>query len=129
MGNQRLRVHPISVLIIEVCVVVLFFVFLDFYVLPNDAYIRAYDWFFFEGIFCVIFGVLFFLGRGGINRYSLGSAATRAASDAVYGTAYGVSDAFRKDKWKPQGFRRAALVLLISGLVLFVIYLFTFKIA
>ena len=113
-------------LTIGVGVVVLFFALLNFLVLPHDTYLRVYDWFFFEGIFCVIFGVLFLLGRGGIDAYSLRSASTRAASDAVYGTDYSVPDAFRRDKWKPEGFRRAALVLLISGLVMFLIYLLTY---
>lgn len=126
MKNQRFSAHSILILIIGVGIVVLFFALLNLYVLPHDAYLRVYDWFFFEGVFCLIFGVLFFLGRGGIDRYTLGSAATRAATDAVYGTDYSVSDAFRKDKWKPQGFRRAALVLLVSGLVMFLIYLLTY---
>lgn len=121
MVNKAL-VRSILLLILEVSAVVLALVGISFYILPHNAYVRVYDWFFFEGIFCLIFGVLFALGRGGIDRYTLGSATTRAATDAIYGTDYGVSAAFRKDKWKPKGLPKAALVLLVSGLVMLIIY-------
>lgn len=113
------------VLIVEVSAVVSICGGINFYVLPHNAYVRVYDWFFFEGIFCLILSVLFSLGRGGIDRYSSTNATTRAAADAIYGTDYGVSEAFKKDKWKPRGFPKAALVLLISGLLMLLIYLLT----
>jgi hypothetical protein len=119
-------VHFVLLLIVEASSVVLVLAGINFYILPHNAYVRVYDWFFFEGIFCLIFGVLFALGRGGIDRYTLGSATTRAATDAIYGTDYGVSTAFRKDKWKPKGFPKAALVLLVSGLIMLIIYFLTF---
>jgi hypothetical protein len=112
-------------LYLEVLAVVLLFSLLNFYVLPSNAGVRVYDWFLFEGIFCVIFSVLFALGRGGIDAYTLRSAATAAAADAIYGTNHKVSETFRKDKWRAEGFPKAALVLLVAGLVMLVIYFIT----
>ena len=115
----------IILLIVEVSVVVSIFAGINFYMLPQNAYVKVYDWFFFEGILCMVIGVLFFLGRGGIDRYTSGSAMTRAMADAIYGTEYGVSETFRKDKWKPQGFPKAALVLWASGIIMLLVYLLT----
>jgi hypothetical protein len=115
----------IFLLIIEVCSVVLVFVGTNIYVLPHNAYVGTYDWFLFEGIFCIITGVIFALGRGGIGPGTLREARIRAALDAVGGTDYPVSQVFRKDKWKPEGFPKAALVLLTAGVVMVVMYFLT----
>jgi hypothetical protein len=121
----KLVLHAILFLFLEVLAVVSFFGLLNFFVLPSNAAVRAYDWFLFEGIFCVILSALFALGRGGIDAYTLRSAATAAVTDAVYGTNHEVSETFRKDKWEPQGFPKAALVLLVAGLVMLVVYFLT----
>lgn len=112
-------------LFIEVVAIVSFFGFINFFVLPTGLGIRAYDWFLFEGLLCLIFSVLFALGRGGIDAYTLRSASTAAATDAIYGTDYSVTETFRKDKWKPQGFPKAALVLLVAGLFTLAVYFLT----
>jgi hypothetical protein len=115
-----------SFLIFEVLIVVSFFwLLLNFFVLQPNAAVRAYDGVLFESIFCVILSILFALGRGGIDAYSLRSAATAAATDAICGTNYEIPKTFRKDKWKPQGFPRAALVLLVAGLVMLMAYFLT----
>jgi len=90
-------------------------------------YFRTYDWFFIEGILCFVLSVLFALGRGGIDAYTPRSATTKALADAIYGKDYEISDTFRKDKWTPEGFPRAALVLLISGIVILLIYFLTLR--
>ena len=113
-------------LIIEVCIVVLMFMGINLFILPHDVLLTVYDWFFFEGIFCLVLSVLFALGRGGIDAYTLRSARAAALADAVYGKDYEVSETFKKDKWRPEGFPKAALVLLISGIVMIVIYCLTF---
>jgi hypothetical protein len=84
-----------------------------------------YDWFFFEGIFCLILSVLFALGRGGIVAYTSRSATSKAAIDAIYGKDYEVSETFKKDKWMPEGLPKAAFVLLIVGVVILIIYSLT----
>jgi uncharacterized membrane protein YedE/YeeE len=114
-------------LFIGVCAVVLVFTALNFFILPHSIYFRMYDWFFFEGILCFILSVLFALGRGGIDAYTARSTRTKALADAVYGEDNGISETFRKDKWRPKGFPKAALVLLTAGIVLLIIYLLTLR--
>jgi hypothetical protein len=122
--------------LIEVCAVVLVFTALNFLILaPNiyfreyGIYLRAYDWFFFEGILCLVLSALFAFGRGGIDAYTVRSARTRALADAVSGEDHGTSGTFRKDRWRPEGFPKAALVLLITGIVLLIIYSLTLNYA
>ena len=112
-------------LAVEVSTIVVGFAAVNFYVLPRNVNIRAYDWFLFEGIFCMVFSILLALGRGGIDAYTARSAATVAATDAIYDKEYKVSEVFRKDKWKPEGFPKAALVLLIVGIMFLLIYFLT----
>jgi hypothetical protein len=119
---NKALIRFILLLIIEVCTVVLALDGINLYVLPHNTYIGAYDWFLFEGVLCIITGVIFALGSGGIGPGSLREARLRATVDAVYGTDYPVSQVFRKDKWKPKGFPKAALVLLIAGIIALLIY-------
>jgi hypothetical protein len=122
---NKIFLRAILFLFFEVLAIVFIFSAINFFVLPARGGIRVYDWFLFEGLFCIVLSVLFALGRGGIDAYTLRSAATAAVADAVYGTDYGVSETFRKDKWKPEGFPKAALVLMVAGLVMLVVYFLT----
>lgn len=112
-------------MIIEVFAVVFVFSAINFFILPHNSSIRMFDWFLLEGIFCIIVSILFALGRGGLDAYTLRSAATVAAADALYDEEHKVSDVFQKDKWKPSGFPKAALVLLVSGAILLLVYFLT----
>jgi len=123
--SNKIFIRLILLLIIEVFVLILAFATINIFLLPHSNSIRAYDWFLFEGILCIIISVLLASGRGGINAYTLRSAATVAATDAIYNKDYEVSTVFRKDKWKPEGFPKAALVLLIAGIAMLVIYFLT----
>ena len=124
MANKALA-RIFLLLIIEVCAVVLVFTGINLFILPHNISVTVYDWFLFEGIFCLILSILFALGRGGIDAYTLRSAETAALADAVYGEDYEVSKTFRKDKWRPEGFPKAALVLLIAGIVVLILYFLT----
>ncbi len=124
MANKALA-RIFFLLIIEVCAVVLVFAGINLFILPHNAFVTVYDWFFLEGIFCLILSILSALGRGGIDAYTLRSAETVALADAVYGKDYEVSKTFRKAKWRPEGFPRAALVLLIAGIVMLMLYFLT----
>jgi hypothetical protein len=115
----------ILLLTIEVCTVVLVLVGINLFILPHNAYVGVYDWFLFEGIFCIIVGIIFAIGRGGIGPGSFREARLRAAIDAVYGKDYAISEVYRKDKWNPKGFPKAALVLLIAGIVMIIVYFVT----
>jgi len=74
------------------------------------------DAFFIEGLLLLIFGVMLLLGRGGINLWTLKAAILAALAGAVYdqGT-IGPSEVMRRDRWKPQGFTRLALLFIITG--------------
>jgi len=124
MPNKTLT-RLILLLIIEVLVVVLVFSAINFFILSRNSSIRMFDWFLLEGIFCIIVSMLFAIGRGGLDAYTLRSAATVAAADALYDEEHKVSDVFQKDKWKPSGFPKAALVLLIVGVIFLLIYFLT----
>jgi len=124
MANKALA-RIFILLIIEVCAVVLIFTGINLFILPHNISVRVYDWFLFEGIFCLILSILFALGRGGIDAYTLRSAETAALADAVYGKDYEISKTFRKDKWRAEGFPKAALVLLIAGIVVLTLYFLT----
>jgi len=83
---------------------------------PTDAL-------FLEGIIFIILGALFFLGSGGINRASRGAALLAATAEAIYGEeVVGQAEIFRKDAWKPKGFIRLGLILVITGTILLIMY-------
>jgi hypothetical protein len=91
----------------------------------TTQYVKPADAFFLEGILFIILGVLFFLGSGGINRWSLQAAILGAAADGVYGRGkggVGPAELFRRDSWKSRGFPRIGLLLLLTGFVMLVIY-------
>ena len=77
---------------------------------------------FLEGIISIPSGFLLFLGSGGISQGTQNAARLAAAADAISGEAIGPSEVFRRDAWKPEGFTRAGLVLMIIGLFLLLIY-------
>jgi hypothetical protein len=125
--ERRALAFIILLYFVGVCAVVLVFAALNFFILPHSIFFRTYDWFFFEGILCFILSGLFALGRGGIDAYTARSARTEASADAIYGKDYGISETFRKDKWRPEGFPKAALILLMAGIVLLIIYFLTIE--
>lgn len=83
---------------------------------PTDA-------FFIEGIFCIIAGLLFLLGAGGINFWSLKAAILGATTEAVYGGgSVSPSELFRRDSWRARGFPRIGFLLLLTGFFMLIIY-------
>jgi hypothetical protein len=86
---------------------------------PTDA-------FFIEGLFFLIFGVMFLLGSGGINFWTLKASVLAALAGAVCDQdTMGPSEAMRRDRWKPQGFMRLALLFIITGVFMIVIHFIT----
>jgi hypothetical protein len=90
--------------------------------LTSRADISATDMIFFEGLVVVLVGVLLFLGSGGISRRSQQAALLASAAKAFDNDVIGPSEIFRRDAWKPKGFTRTALILIIAGIILLVTY-------
>jgi len=124
MKNRNMLFNILMLLSISVVItVVIYFVniwlFSFRYSSPTDA-------FFFEGIIFLLCGVLFLLGRGGINLWSLKAAILSALAGALYGRdTMGPAETFRRDVWKPQGFIRIALILILAGVFMIMIYFLT----
>jgi len=67
-----------------------------------------------EGIVLIILGVLFLLGSGGITHGSQKAAILASVADALGKEVIGPSEIFRRDAWKPKGYTRLGLILIIA---------------
>jgi len=82
---------------------------------------------FLEGLIFILGGILLLLGSGGINRFSQRTAVIAAATEAIYGKEQPKpSEIFRLDAWKPKGFTRLGLILIIAGILMLVFYFLSF---
>lgn len=81
---------------------------------------------FLEGLVFIMIGVLFCLGSGGISRNTQSAARLAAAASALGGDVIGPSEIFRRDAWKPKGFVRLGLILILTGIILIIIYFVSF---
>jgi hypothetical protein len=90
--------------------------------LTSRTDISATDMIFFEGLMVILAGVLLFLGSGGISRRSQQAALLASAAKAFDNDVIGPSEIFRRDAWKPKGFTRTALILIMAGIILLVTY-------
>lgn len=92
----------------------------------SSEYFSPTDVFFIEGIVFLIAGVLLLLGRGGVNLWSQKAAILSALAGAVYGgDTVGPAETLRKDVWRPKGFVRIALILILAGVFMILIYFLT----
>jgi len=118
--NILLAVARISVISLLISVAVLF---LNVWLFSSSKHYAPIEMLFIEGVLFIIGGVLLLLGRGGINLWSLKAIVLSALAEALYDTdTVGPSEILRHDKWKPQGFVRLALVLIVSGVFMILIY-------
>ena len=84
------------------------------------------DMLFVEGMLFIIAGLLLLLGRGGINLWSQRAAILSALAGAVYDEdTVGPAEIFRRDVWKPKGFIRIALILILAGVFMVLTYFLT----
>lgn len=90
--------------------------------LSSHSTISPTDAFFVEGLVSIILGALLFIGSGGISRTSRGAAMLAATASALGNDVIGPSEIFRRDAWKPKGFLRLGLTLIMTGIILLVIY-------
>jgi hypothetical protein len=85
--------------------------------------ISCLDALFIEAVLSIILGALALLGSGGLSRASQRAAALAAAAGAISSReTIGPSEVFRRDAWKPRGFVRLGLVLMMMGVSLLIIY-------
>jgi hypothetical protein len=112
------------------------FLLLVSFVLVCAVYIMD-SWFFFsgqnrlrpdeilftEGLISVMMGVLFLIGSGGLTAASQKAAMLAATAKAFDDDAIGPGEVYRRDSWKPKGFKRLALVFLVTGVALILVSL------
>jgi len=91
--------------------------------------ISPIDALFFEGIIFIILGILFLLGSGGITRASQKAALLAATAEAIFDDqVMKPSEVYRRDSWKPKGFIRFGLILIITGIILILVSISTYVI-
>jgi hypothetical protein len=113
----------IAILACASFVVALALYFSDIQLFPSSGYIKPADAAFIEGVFSVLSGLLIFIGSGGISRTSQKAALLASAAKAISDKeVIGPSEIFRRDTWKPKGYARPGLVLILTGLFLLIIY-------
>jgi len=95
---------------------------IDLWLFSSHKPISPTDASFVEGMILVILGALLYLGSGGISRTSQKAAMLSAAASAAGAEVIGPSEIFRRDAWKPNGFIRLGLILIITGIILLIIY-------
>jgi hypothetical protein len=89
----------------------------------SSGRILPFDAFFLEGVMFVIFGLLLFLGKGGIDLFTLKGAMLSAWAEALFGAdTPGPNEMFQRDAWKPDGFIRLSLILILTGVFMLLIY-------
>lgn len=104
-------------------IITLAFYFINVWFFSSMEYFSPTDAFFIEGILFLIIGFLLLLGRGGINLWSVKAAILSALAEAVYDeNTVGPGEIMRKDRWKPEGFTRLALILILTGVLMILVY-------
>ena len=103
--------------------VVFYFVNVQLFTTPM---LSPVDAMFIEGMLFLIIGFLFLLGRGGINVWSQRAAILSALTEAISGKdMLGPDETLEKDRWKPKGFTRLALILILTGVFMILAYFIT----
>ncbi len=85
---------------------------------PTDAL-------FIEGVLLAGFGFLLLLGKGGISISHLAAALLSSKAEALGQDAPGPHETFRRDRWRPNGFIRAGLILMLAGVFMILVYFAT----
>lgn len=107
-------------------IITIAFYFVNVWLFSSREYFSPTDAFFIEGMLFLIIGFLLLLGRGGINLWSLKAAILSALAEAVYDeNTVGPDEIMRKDRWKALGFTRLALILILTGVFMILLYFAT----
>ncbi|NWF86488.1 hypothetical protein HXY32_01520 [Candidatus Bathyarchaeota archaeon] len=119
--NKRILLN-LALLIVVSLVLALIIFFVNLWLFSSHPEFTSEEISFLEGIVLIPSGILFLLGSGGINRASSAAALLAAATEAITGSkTVGPSEVYRRDAWKPRGFTRFGLVLIITGIILLII--------
>jgi hypothetical protein len=96
---------------------------LDLRLLSSNPNITPETATFFEGLLATLLGCLLLLGSGGISRNTRKAAMIASAAKGMSsGDTIGPSELFRRDAWKPKGFTRVGLILVMTGIFLLTIH-------
>lgn len=131
MKNRQVLLNMIKYSSISLLITMAAYLF-NMWLFYSSEYLRTRlspnDGLFIEGLVFALSGFLLLLGRGGINLWSLRAALLSAASEAVYDRdSPSSSEIFRRDRWRPQGFVRIALILILSGVFMILVYFLTLQ--
>ncbi len=89
---------------------------LDVMLFSSSTIISPSEALFVEGVAILLIGIMFLLGRGGINYSSKEAAILSAATEAMSGAeTVGPAEQMRRDTWKSKGFSRAGIILVVAG--------------
>ena len=125
MKNRNIQLNVVMLSSISLLITMATY-FVNTWLFSSSEYFSPTDAFFIEGIIFLISGFLLLLGRGGINLWSQKAAILSALAGAVYDEdTVGPEEIFRRDKWKPKGFIRIALILILAGVFMILIYFLT----
>jgi len=124
--NSRKVLSAVTMFSCISVIITVAFYFVNVWLFSSMEYFSPTDAFFIEGMLFLIIGFLLLLGRGGINLWSLKAAILSALAEAVYNeNTVGPDEIMRKDRWKSLGFTRLALVLILTGVLMILLYFIT----
>jgi hypothetical protein len=120
--NRRTLQNVVLLGLISPAIAIIIYV-LNLWLLSSNPTISPRTATFFEGILAVLSGLLLLLGSGGISRNTRSAAMIASAAKGISnGDIIGPSEIFERDAWKPKGFARLGLILVMAGIFLLVIY-------
>jgi hypothetical protein len=88
---------------------------------PSASYSSAYqspEILVFDAILLILGGAAFLLGSGGISRNTSRAAQIASVASAFGKETIGPSEIMRRDAWKPKGYLRLELILIVAGIFL-----------
>jgi hypothetical protein len=92
---------------------------IDLMLFSSSTIISPSEALFVEGVAFLLIGIMFLLGRGGINYSSKEAAILSATTQAVSGAeTVGPAEQMRRDTWKSKGFSRAGIILIVAGVLM-----------
>jgi hypothetical protein len=122
MEKMKASINIFIILGAAAFVAVAFYLF-DIWAFSSYQSFLPIDALFLEGLLIILLGFLFLLGRGGINFWTAKAALLSAVAGALYkGDEMGPNEIIKRDRWKPEGFVRFSLVLIIAGVLMLLIY-------